>query len=70
MRPEPTEKNRHHVDGRVHLLTGEEEASGDSMVTWMMLSWKSLRPGIHVDVTLTTYTLLQIKYTLHGNRIA
>ena len=62
----------HHVDGRVRvrLLPGEEmapgctmgrrQAGGGSVMLWTMFCWDTLGPGIHVDVTLTRTTYLNI----------
>ncbi|KAJ8417445.1 hypothetical protein AAFF_G00286720 [Aldrovandia affinis] len=62
----------HHVDGRVrvHRLPGEEmapgytmgrkQAGGGSVMLWAMFCWETLGPGIHVDVTLTRTTYLNI----------
>ncbi|MCJ8733570.1 hypothetical protein PDJAM_G00225080 [Pangasius djambal] len=62
----------HHVDGRVrvHRLPGEKtapgctmgrrQAGGGSVMPWTMFCWENLGPGIHVDVTLTHSTYLNI----------
>ena len=62
----------HHVDGRVRVrcLPGEEmapgctmgrrQAGGGSVMLWAMFCWETLGPGIHVDVTLTRTTYLNI----------
>ena len=62
----------HHVDGRVRVrrLPGEEmvpgcimgrrQAGGGSVMLWTMFCWETLGPGIHVDVTLTRTTYLNI----------
>ena len=62
----------HHVDSRVPecCLPGEEmapgytlgrrKASGGSVMLWAMFCGETLGPGIHVDVTLTRTTYLNI----------
>ncbi|KAK3518727.1 hypothetical protein QTP70_009665 [Hemibagrus guttatus] len=62
----------HHTDGRVrvHRLPVAEmaprctlessQADGGSVMIWTMFCWESLGPGIHVDVTLTPTTYLDI----------
>ncbi|MCJ8743381.1 hypothetical protein PDJAM_G00093370 [Pangasius djambal] len=60
----------HHVDGRVRVrclpgvemapgcTMGRRQAGGGSVMLWATFCWETLRPGIHVDVTLTRPTYL------------
>uniref|UniRef100_A0A3Q3JTD4 Transposase Tc1-like domain-containing protein n=1 Tax=Monopterus albus TaxID=43700 RepID=A0A3Q3JTD4_MONAL len=62
----------HHVDGQVHVrrlpeeeltpgsTTGRWQARGDSVMIWAMFCWETLGPVIHVDITLTRTTYLNI----------